>query len=269
MAFAFYWRYTGFVIWFIIWLAFALFMAWLFARSMRTVWKQQRAWRMFAAKYKLGYDRPFWYKAPSLEGEIQGRRIRIYVDEVVDPVLRVREFRTTIEAYFKTGFATGIALGSRGFHATIQGISNVEAMSLPNDTAFSGLVAVGRDTDLARAYLEVHAVPLKRFFALPKTERLLMGYEEEGFLVLQSAAPLDEAKTLNAMVKQIFALADALEPHFGENTPEEAAPEEETLPLPLENPVEDENSVVIQEPVSVEEEAAIMPEPEQESEAKP
>ncbi len=221
---------------------------------MRTVWKQQRAWRVFAAKYKLAYERPFWYKAPTIDGEIKGRRLRIYVDEVVDPVLRIREFRTTVEVYFNSGFATGVAIGSRGFHDVIRSVENVQPVLLPSEPEFAGLIAMGRDERLAEDYIQTRLVPLKRFFGIKKAERLVMGHEDDGFLVLQSADPLEDVKALNAIVRQLFQIADELEPHFGALLPE--------------NPPETQNVVVPEEGSSVEEETETLPIAEPESEIK-
>ena len=186
-------------------------MAWLFGRSMRTVWKQQRAWAMFARKHGLEYTRPLWYKAPSVEGAISGRRLRIYVEEVVDPVLRVREFRTTVEVYFKEGFPTGIAIGSRAYHDMLRQIENVESMPLPEEVEFAGLVAMTRDYDIGESYIQSHLDTLKTFFGIKRAERLLMGHEEDGFLVIQCADALDDVKTLNAQVRTLFKLAESLE----------------------------------------------------------
>lgn len=228
-------------------------MAWLFGRSMRTVWKQQRAWRLFAAKHNLIYERPFWYKAPLLDGEIRGRRIRIYVDEIVDPVLRVREFRTTVEVYFLTGFPTGVTMGSRTFHPTIRAIDNLEALLLPAESEFAGVIAMGREGDVAERYIQSRLAPLRAFFGQPKSERLLMGYEADGFLVLQSADPLDEVKRLNTKVKELFQLIEKLEPGLGDALPVEAADAVPEAAEIQENPESSENVVVTPEAVSIEE----------------
>lgn len=205
-------------------------MAWLFGRSMRTVWKQQRAWGMFARKHGLEYARSLWYKAPSIEGAINGRRLRIYVEEIVDPVVRVREFRTTVEVYFKQGFPTGMAIGSRAYHEMLRQIENVEQFALPDDVEFAGLLGMAREYDVCETFIQGHRETLKAFFGIKRAERLLMGHEEDGFLVIQCADALDEVKTLNTQVRTLFKLAESLEM----KTPDLPQPEESVEVAPVE-----------------------------------
>lgn len=200
------------MIWFIFWLAFTLFIVWLFAQSMRTAFRQQKSWELFARKHNLQYQRNQWFKAPSLDGVIKGRRMRLYVDEALDPVRRVREFRTTIELYFNNGFPTGLALGSRAYIDILGAIENVELMRLPPETAFANLMCVGRDTGIAMRYIEDHIESLKEFFMIPRSERLFMGHETDGFLILQTGESLDDVKALNEAVKKLFAIIEKLEP---------------------------------------------------------
>lgn len=206
------------MIWFLFWIAFVLFVGWLFARSMKTVWAQQKTWGMFTRKHNLTLTKGKWYQAPRVEGDIQGRRINIYVEEVVDPVLRVREFRTTLEVYLKTGLPTGIAIGSRAYTNVISEIENVEKITLPEDKEFSGLRCVARDTHLFDAWKIAHMDDLKAFFSIKRAERLLMGHEADGFLILQTADNLSDIQKLNAQVKQLFTLAKNIEVN---DTPEE------------------------------------------------
>ena len=203
------------MIWFFIWLAFTLFIVWLFARSMRTVLKQQRVWGAFARKHNLLYQRPRWYSAPMVEGEIKGRRVRLYVEEVVDPTRRLREFRTTTEIYFDGGFPTGIAIGSRTYQPMLQEIENVQVVRLPVETAFIGVLALARDPAVFEAYITPRMDALTALFDIKKAERLLMGHENDGFLVVQGADTLEDPKDLNARMKTLFALADALDPLKG------------------------------------------------------
>lgn len=203
------------MIWFFIWLAFTLFIVWLFARSMRTVLKQQRVWGSFARKHNLIYEKPRWYSAPMVEGEIKGRRVRLYVEEVVDPTRRLREFRTTTEIYFDGGFPTGLAIGSRAYQSTLQAIENVHIVRLPVENAFIGVLALARDPVLFEEYTAPRMDALMAFFDIKKSERLLMGHENDGFLVLQGADTLEEPKDLNNRMKTLFALADALDPLKG------------------------------------------------------
>lgn len=226
------------VIWIVIWVVFALFLLWLFARSLRTVMKQQKAWGQFARKHDLLYQKNAWHKPPSFEGEIKGRRIRLYVDEYVDPVRRVREFRTTIEVYFRNGFPTGLAIGSRAYHSQLQDIENVQPVNLPAAMEFTGLLALARDPGLFQSYISTRLDTLKGFFGLARAERLLMGHESDGFLIVQSDEALDDVKALNARVKSLFAVAEKLEPDravlliadSSEDSVEESVPdaEEET-----------------------------------------
>ena len=199
------------MIWFLFWIAFVLFVGWLFARSMKTVWGQQKAWTMFARKHDLIVTKGKWYQAPRIEGEVNGRRMSVYVEEVVDPVLRVREFRTTVEMYLKTGLPTGIAIGSRAYTNVLSEIENVEKVTLPEDKAFSGLRSVAREVKLFETWKNMHIEALKTFFAIKRSERLLMGHETDGFLILQTADNLDDVTALNNQVKQLFALAKDIE----------------------------------------------------------
>lgn len=200
------------MIWFIIWLAFVLFIVWLFARSLRTVMRQQKAWGQFARKHNLLYQKAAWYRPPSLEGQIQGRRVRIYVEEFLDPVRRLREFRTTIEIYFRNGFPTGLAIGSRAYHSMLRNIDNVEEVTLPIEPELLGLLALTREPLVFNGYMNAHMIALKEFFGNKMGERLLMGHETDGFLVTQSGESLDDVKILNARMKDLFALMDRLEP---------------------------------------------------------
>lgn len=200
------------MIWFIFWLAFTLFIVWLFAQSLRTVIRQQKAWAMFARKHNLLYQRPLWYKAPSLDSVIKGRRIRLYVDEALDPVRRVREFRTTIELYFNTPFPTGLAIGSRAYNDMLGAIENVEIIRLPPESEFTNLITLGRDPGIAMTYIQEHLAPLKEFFSIPRSERLLMAHETDGFLILQTGDALSDVKSLNDTVKKLFGLMERLEP---------------------------------------------------------
>lgn len=216
------------MIWFLIWLAFTLFIVWLFARSMRTVLKQQRVWGAFARRHNLIYQQNRWYSAPIVEGEIKGRRVRLYVEEIVDPTRRLREFRTTTEIYFNGGFPTGIAIGSRAYQPMLNEIENVSVVRLPVETAFVGVQAVTREPDVFEAYSMARMDALMRLFSIKKSERLLMGHETDGFMVVQGGSDLDDPKELNARMKLLFALADALDPLKGPSTlPPEGYAEEE------------------------------------------
>ncbi len=150
-----------------------------------------------------------------IEGEIKGRRVRLYVEEIVDPNRRLREFRTTTEIYFDGGFPTGLALGSRAYQPMLQEIENVVPVRLPVETAFIGIMALAREPDLFEAYAAPRMDALIALFSIEKSERLLMGHEGDGFLVVQGADTLEEAKTLNARMKMLFALVDALDPLKG------------------------------------------------------
>ncbi len=232
------------MIWFLFWIAFVLFVGWLFARSMKTIWRQQKTWGIFARKHNLDVAKGKWYQAPRVEGEINGRRINIYVEEVVDPVLRVREFRTTLEIYLKTGLPTGIAIGSRAYTSVLSEIENVEKMTLPEEKEFTGLRCVARDVHLFDTWKNAHLDDLKTFFSIKRAERLLMGHEVDGFLILQTADNLDDIKTLNTQVKQLFALAKNIEVS---DAPEDLIEDqgEEVAEITPETILDDDNSDIV------------------------
>jgi len=198
------------MIWFVLWLIFAVGVFTWLGWSVNITLSQRKAWSEFASKYKLDVVKPGSPIAPvGVRGNLQGRQITIYTDVETTPERRTQELYTMIEVFLNK-LPPAMTVMSK--YSLPEKMSDI---TLPQTMQVEGL-AVAQSEDAAKVtewLTQKRRQAIRTFMdaAAPDEGAMLISDDDIAFLLWRTMDPMRDVRVLNAKVQSMFAIARELE----------------------------------------------------------
>jgi len=204
-------------IWLILWgvLAAGLigFAIWTFIILIR----QKKAWRVFAEKRNLRYERNALMESPKMSGVIDGHKISFFTGEHLTPNARAMRKLNAIEVGLNSTmpFTGGVASGGM---VPIMSELRWKQEYVPDHEAWQKEYVVSTDErDAMAAYLtDPRVEALCDLMAIKNAWVILIFKDDIMLLRLDTADPLVSAKEIDVLVKRLLKAAATFELKDGE-----------------------------------------------------
>lgn len=220
-------------IWFFLWLAFACGVLGFLGWSLNTALTQKKAWRAFAAKYKLDtYKGPSWSSPISIRGTIGNRRLNIYVQTERGERERTQRVYTHIEVFLNNIPPVAFVFSKKPLPEIFGDLFFPQRFVSKSADWFDPAVAMTDDPYPLTNWMTSRRMKTMRDFLNASgktTQTIAMGSDVQAFLLWRTEDALNDPKILNALVQKLFALAKELD--AGDNpTNANPKPSSDTLP---------------------------------------
>ena len=204
-------------IWFLIWLLLSGALLYFLGWTMYILFRQKTAWKTFATRKKLRYRPGTLFGSPEMSGSADKRTVSFFVAEHMAPDARSSRKLTAVEVKLSSllPFEAGIASG--GMVPLMQNFPFREELRPDYPKWDKNYIAAAS----SRAALEVYLTP-ERLEALTSMMRIRNGWTifvcrgDTTLLRFDTPDALDTVEKLNRIYTKMYAVAEALELHKGE-----------------------------------------------------
>ncbi|MDH5721964.1 MAG: hypothetical protein OEY94_01410 [Alphaproteobacteria bacterium] len=203
----------------LLWLFISTFLLGFWLWTSYVLYKQKRAWKIYAEKRKLRYDGNGLYESPSFSGSLSEHKILAFTSDHSEYDARSQRRLTSIEVTLNSALPLGTAIASGGMVPYIETVKLAQEFKPDAKGWDDSYIIRTADKSIVSVYLNEKR--LKTLLDLMKTPRVwivLIFYDGGGLLRLDTPAPLSDPKELDKMVKMLLAAAEDFELGKGEYT---------------------------------------------------
>jgi len=203
----------------VIWLFISVFLLGFWFWTSYVLYKQKRAWKIYAEKRKLRYDGNGLYESPSFSGALEEHKVLAFTSDHSEYDARSQRQLTSIEITLNSVVPIGTAIASGGM------VPYIETVSLPQEFKpkakgwDDSYIVRTADKGIVSVYLnETRTQTLLDLMKIPKAWIVLIFYDGGGLLRLDTPVPLSSPTELDKTIKMLLAAADEFELGKGEYT---------------------------------------------------
>jgi hypothetical protein len=198
-------------LWISIWLLLSAFIIGAYVWSTRILFEQKKAWKTFAAKYKLSYKKGKFFSSPEISGNIGNHKIYIYSEQQSSPDSRGARFRTVVEVMDKSTLPMSGAVASGDI---VNLVANLELPHevIPQSDIWSPQFLVRTDDKkkMTEYLSEDRLGVLKKLMKGERTAFLLIFNKEEILARFETGDPLHDPRRLDKLVKKMMGALEAM-----------------------------------------------------------
>ncbi len=199
------------MIWKIIWLAISAFVIFITTWSLSILFKQKKAWKEFAKKYKMRHLSGGFFDSPEIKGRVYGHDFHIFTAKHSVDDERRKKYRTVIEVRFKNN------AGIKGVFATGELTPIAEYINLPEkpDVNYAGwnseILFSTNDAKKFKKYLNQDRAKIINDISNIKNSDMLFLYDIDNVIFqIHMPNPLDDVRKIERILKKLAAAADIL-----------------------------------------------------------
>lgn len=211
------------MLWLFVWFLLSVFVMGAFAWTTRILFAQKKEWAVFAARYKLKYEKGPLLGSPSVQGAFKGYRIGIFSEPQRTPDARGVRFRTAVEVSAHVSMPTVGAVGIGDISALL-GPLDMQQTYTPNSQYWDERFFLkSHDSLFLESFLtEERLKPLGEFLKMRCDTAILLFDRQNMLLRLETADPYADAKRLGGLVGKMVETANAVFPK-GQQAPEQVS----------------------------------------------
>ncbi len=205
-------------IWFLLWLFLSLTLLYFFGWTLLILYKQKRAWKLFAKKRDLRYEGGKFSDAPSMAGDIEGYEFSFFPAQYEIGDIRHNRKMTAIEVTLKN------KPPFEGFVASGLLVETIKLAELPHEFTpehekWKGDSLVVTDNVAAMSsYLTSDRQEVVTRWMLKNNIWFLIGFRNDVYVLrIDTPLPMDNPKKINALVKMILKDIPSFEVSDNEN----------------------------------------------------
>ncbi len=202
---------------FAIWFLISSFLVGFWVWTSYILYKQKRAWKIFADTRKLRYYSNSFYDGPSMSGAIGEYKISIFTSEHSELDARSKRRLTAIEVNLSTGLTVTSAVASGGMVSVIEGVDMIQEYKPQVKGWDDAYIARTNDLEYMQAYLnDERLTKLIELMNVKKAWVVLVFFDATGLLRFDTPTAVDDPREMDGIIKQIISVARALEIKDGE-----------------------------------------------------
>lgn len=199
-------------IWMILWvlLSAALlgFMVW----SGYIIYRQKKAWKAYAARYKLRYTPGGFYESPSMSGMMGDYGVSVFTGQHARADSRSIRKMSAIEIKLSTILPSEGAVTSGGFVDTLRELEFSRELRMEHPSWKKSYMVVCDAPHVMRSYLTPDRLEgLIDLMRVPSGWVILIFKSETGLLRFDTPKPLDTPESVDKIIKKMLKLAKILE----------------------------------------------------------
>lgn len=207
-----------------IWGVLSIFIIAVSIWSAQILFRQKAAWRTFATKMGLTYQRgPTLLSSPIVGGNVGKYGFGLFSEERPAADARGQRFNTVIELALRKGMPTVGAIGTEGMAKIIEQLSGMtETISIKDPDWDATWVVRTQDASLLEPYMTQARIDvLKKIFRMKIMAALFVFDKEDAVLRIETADPLQNAEKIEKIVKGMCAQLELLDPQKADETSSE------------------------------------------------
>lgn len=182
------------------------------------VYRQKKAWKLYAKKRSLRYTANRVLETPSLNGAIDGYKVSVFASEHSELDARSQRRLTAIEISMHSGLPLQGAVASGGMVTVIEGLDMHQEFRPEHPKWDNSFVIRTQSNAMMQSYLTQER--LDKLTALMARDKVWVVFisvdEETSLLRLDTPRALDDPKALDELVKALLEVAKTLELNKGE-----------------------------------------------------
>lgn len=203
---------------FLLWFTVSALLLGFWFWSIHVVLRQKRAWKFYAEKRKLRYHPKSFLETPSVNGVIDNYSVSLFASEHGELDGRSQRHLTAIEVTLHSSFSSDCAVASGGMVYVVENIGLHQEYKPPTHGWDDSFIVRAADLDVVREYLtNDRLLKLVSLMKIKKAWIIFLFINGKGVLRLDTPLPIDNPKEIDALVKKIIDVAQAMELKEGED----------------------------------------------------
>ncbi len=204
----------SFVVWFLVSALLIGFWSW----TSYVLYKQKKAWKLYAEKRKLRYYPNGLYETPSVSGAVEGYKISFFASDHSELDARSQRRLSAIEINLHSSLSVSGAIASGGMVAVIESLEGNKEFKPNVEHWDDSYVIRTDDVHYMQAYLTDERIEkITGLMRMDKAWVIIVFLPENGLLRLDTPLPLDDPRKIDEVVKTMVDVAKALELKDGED----------------------------------------------------
>lgn len=192
-------------IWVFLWLILSVIILGASVWSAVILYRQKKAWQVFAAKHSMTYTAGRFMAPPTLDGFIEQYRVSFFTAERQSPDVRQRRFVTVVEIVFPEGVIAAAAMGTKEMVPFMETLNQLTPLAITNDKWHQDFRAFAQGRDAVRLYLTSERMEhVIQILSTKNADVLLVFNENLGVVRIETSDPiLDPAKAEKVIMRLI------------------------------------------------------------------
>lgn len=204
-------------IWLALWIVLSVTMLGFLVWSLMIAFRQKRAWKAFAEKYKLRYVPGRMMQSPEMDGTIEDYKFNFFTGEHVTPDIRATRKMTGVEITLASSIPTEGCVASGGMIPLLKSLNYKVEITPQHESWSKAYSAQGVNRNALEAYLTDERVQvLTKLMQITNVWLIFVFRDGRALLRLDTPNPLDTPEQLDKLVKILIKAAKVLELKAGE-----------------------------------------------------
>lgn len=197
-------RYTV-SMWIALWLLIVVIVSGLFYWSTRILFRQKKAWKVYADKFRLLYQPGRFLNASSITGVLKGYRISVFSEPRLHTGRQTPRYMTCIQFSLPPGMPTGGIIASRTQEPLVRLVGLDLSVDVTDPDWDASVFIRTEDPVKLRAYLTPERIRILDTINKIKDGSLVFMFDtKQTYLRFETPLPLDHPAQLDQIVRTLL-----------------------------------------------------------------
>lgn len=198
----------------LIWLALSGFVFVIYAWSLRVLFQQKKAWKVFAEKNKMQYDGGRLTSPPSMTGMFSGYRVFMYTDTEQTFDMRGQRYVCVIEIELGMGMFVSTAIATKEMTSFVLSLTTLSQEFKPQSSNWDDSYIIRtRNASIMKRYLtEDRLKALHSLFGMKSSSAIFFFDDVEAVFRVQTTDPLRDPEKIKRILTRIVSQIEILKP---------------------------------------------------------
>jgi len=178
----------------------------IFFWSIQILSRQKQAWKLFAKRHDLSYDRGSVMSTATVAGDMNGYGLAVFSEAQLEADGRSKKFRTIIQFELPSGMPTEGVVATAGLREMASLLDLSETFE-PQNGQWSGAIYLRtKNVEKFKSYLTKERVDtLHSLMSQSDMNAIFIFNEEETLLRVETPNPLDTAEKLERVINELMS----------------------------------------------------------------
>lgn len=200
-------------IWFILWILLSIILLGVTGWSTYILFQQKKAWKQYAKKYGLKFDRGTTFGPCTIEGTIKDYTLNFFTALQQNEDSRKNRQLTVMQITAAKPFVDGVAAGTKEMLPFLETLEALEAHEIKVIKWPKKFHVFSRNKAAVNKFLnEERAKILGSILSMPNSDTLVLLDDKEGVFRFETPNPLASAKQIDSVIKKLIAKIEKFAP---------------------------------------------------------
>lgn len=199
-------------LWFYLWLLLSAALLYFLGWTMFILYRQKRAWKMYAQKRKMRYRSESFFRSPEISGVVDGYTVSIFTGEHGSEDARSLRKLTAIEVSLETMAPVSMGAASGGMVEVIRGLGFANEVKPAHKDWQDSYIAAGENINVLNGYFtDERIASLASLMKIKNGWVTLVFHKDVKILRFDTPNALDDPKKLDMIIKKMVETAKLME----------------------------------------------------------